>query len=184
MAVSKEQKEDAKEFLDLLKKSKGSLKVYFAVGKGSDGSGVHIDKKKPKFCVTTLKAKRITTMLASGQVKMEDPLTLYCLKESNENATRKAFFQFFKESEVSIPGVTESKIRVLGPKDWDSASEDEEAEGKSAEGKSDEPPAPGAADLKEKYEKLVPQMNSKIAVRPEFKAPLERVANIFQNELR
>jgi hypothetical protein len=187
--ASKEQKEQAKEFLDLIKKSKSSLKVYFAVGKGSDGPAVHIDKKKPKFCVTTLKAKRVTTMLASGQVKMEDQLTLYCLKEPNENATKKSFFQFFKESEVSIPGVTESKIRVLGPKDWDSAAEDEEAETAPAEKAetapaTPEPPADPAAELKEKYQKLVPQMSQKVAARPELRAPLERVARIFQDQLR
>jgi len=188
--ASKEQKEQAKEFLDLIKKSKGSLKVYFAVGKGSDGPAVHVDKKKPKVCVTTLKAKRVTTMLAFGQVKMEDQLTLYCLKEPNENATRKAFFEFFKESEVSIPGVTESKIRVLGPKEWDSAAEDEDAvsapaeQAETAAPAATAPPADPAAELKEKYQQLVPQMTQKVAAKPELKAPLERVARIFQDQLR
>jgi len=133
LPASKQQKEQANEFLDLIKKSKGGLKVYFAVGKGVDGGAVHVDKKKPKVCVTTLKAQRVTTILASGQLKMEDQLTLYCLRDANENAVRKAFYEFFKEAGVSIPGVTESKIRVVGPKDWDSASEDEEAGGASAE---------------------------------------------------
>jgi hypothetical protein len=188
--ASKEQKEQAKEFLDLIKKSKSSLKVYFAVGKGSDGPAVHIDKKKPKFCVTTLKARRVTTMLASGQVKMEDQLTLYCLKEPNENATKKTFFQFFKESEVSIPGVTESKIRVLGPKEWDSAAEDEDAasapveQTETAAPAAAEAPSDPAAELKEKYQKLVPQLSQTVAARPELKAPLERVARIFQDQLR
>ena len=71
MPASKEQKEEAKDFLDLIKKSKGSLKIYFAVGKGSDGPAVHIDKKKPKFCVTTLKANvsRISSPAIRGLVR-------------------------------------------------------------------------------------------------------------------
>jgi len=192
--ASKEQKEQAKEFLDLIKKSKGSLKVYFAVGKGGDGPGVHIDKKKPKFCVTTLKAKRVTTMLAFGQVKMEDQLTLYCLKPPNENATRKAFFEFFKESEVSIPGVTESKIRVLGPKEWDSAAEDEDAqtaappEAASAQTTAPPPPPPPPppdqrAVLMQEYQKLVPQMKEKAAAVPALQDRLKEAAARFGNLL-
>jgi hypothetical protein len=192
--ASKEQKEQAKEFLDLIKKSKGSLKVYFAVGKGSDGPAVHIDKKKPKFCVTTLKAKRVTTMLAFGQVKMEDELTLYCLKPPNENATKKTFFQFFKESEVSIPGVTESKIRVLGPKEWDSAAEDEDAEGAPSETASAQPtsappppPPPPPPDqraiLMQEYQKLLPQLKEKAAAVPALQDRLKEAAGRFGNLL-
>jgi hypothetical protein len=213
MPASKEQKTNATEFLDLIKKSKGGLKVYFAVGKGGDGGAVHVDKKKPKFCVATLKAQRVTTILASGQLKMEDQLTLYCLRDANENAVRKAFFAFFKEADVSIPGVTESKIRVLGPKEWDSASEDEEAGGRSTQTAQPPPsgtdgaagpelpptasatgaaaaPAPATApgkqpanDLVAEYQKLVPEMKRKAAEQPPLQEPLTRTAKQFQEAL-
>jgi hypothetical protein len=213
MPASKEQKANATEFLDLIKKSKGGLKVYFAVGKGGDGSAVHVDKKKPKFCVATLKAQRVTTILASGQLKMEDQLTLYCLRDANENAVRKAFFAFFKEAGVSIPGVTESKIRVLGPKEWDSASEDEEAGGTSTQTAQPPPsgtdgaagpelpptvsatgaaaaPAPASSpakqaanDLVAAYQKLVPEMKRKAAEQPPLQEPLTRTAKQFQEAL-
>jgi hypothetical protein len=187
--VTKEQKEQAKEFLDLIKKSKGSLKVYFAAGKGSDGPGVHVDKKKPKVCVAALKANRITTILASGQLKFEDQLTLYCLKDANDNAVRKAFFQFFKECEVSIPGVTESKILVLGPKEWDSAAEDEDAQAPPPAGAAvsttaapppPPPPPDQSAALMVEYKKLVPEMNS---ARAELKEPLTKAARAFQEQM-
>jgi hypothetical protein len=209
VAASKEQKAQASEFLDLIKKSKGGLKVYFAVGKGGDGGAVHVDKKKPKFCVSTLKAQRVTTILASGQLKMEDQLALYCLKDANENAVRKAFFEFFKEAGVSIPGVTESKIRVLGPKEWDSASEDEDTGGPSTEtapptaapGPPTEVPASatGAAaaaaapatapsrqianDLIAAYQKLVPEMKRRGVEHPALQEPLTRGAKEFQEAL-
>jgi len=205
---SNQQKEQASEFLDLIKKSKGGLKVYFAVGRGADGGAVHVDKKKPKFCVATLKAQRVTTILASGQLKMEDQLTLYCLRDANENAVRKAFFEFFKQAGVSIPGVTESKIRVLGPKEWDSASEDEDARGAATEpapptaapgaptgapvsatgaaaapAPATEPAKQPASDLVAAYQKLVPEMKRKGAEHPPLQEPLTRTAKQFQEAL-
>lgn len=201
MPASKQQKEQASEFVDLIKKSKGSLKVYFAVGKGTDGGAVHVDKKKPKVCVSTLKAQRVTTILGSGQLKMEDQLTLYCLKDANENAVRKAFFEFFKRSEVSIPGVTESKIRVVGPGDWNSADEDEDAEGAPPETVTvaAEPSTPvaetanpaaapaqpkqAANELFSAYQKLIPEMKSKGATQPTLQEPLMRMAKQFQDAL-
>jgi hypothetical protein len=207
--ATEEQKGQAKEFLDLIKKSSGALKVSFAVGKG-DGGAVHISKKKARDCVSALRKQKITTILASGQLKMEDQLTLYCVKDANENMVRKFFFQFFKDCAVSIPRVSATNIRVIGPKDWDSAAEDEDAESAPEEKtESAAPAAPAAAPdaasaaapaaaapapapapedprpaLIKKYQDLVPQMNTKIAARAELKAPLERVARVFQDALR
>jgi hypothetical protein len=130
MAVTSEQKDLARGFIELIKKAKGSTKIYFAVGKDRAGDAtVHIDKKKPKSCVAALKTKGVATPLASGQITFEDSaLTLKCMKDPNESAVRKNFALFFKKSEVSIPGVSESSIVVLGPKDWNSAAEEEEGE--------------------------------------------------------
>jgi hypothetical protein len=130
MPATSEQKDLARGFIELIKKAKGSTKVYFAVGKDRAGdAAVHIDKKKPKSCAAALKTKGVATPLASGQITFEDSaLTLKCMKEPNEGAVRKNFALFFKKSEVSIPGVSENSILVLGPKDWNSAAEEEEGE--------------------------------------------------------
>jgi len=129
VGATKEQKEQAKEFVELIKKAKGTQKVYFAVGKTGSGAVIHVDKaKKANACVDTLKSKKVSNIVASGQVKFDDDLTLCCLKQSNENDVRKSFFGYFKDSEVSIPGVSESKVRVLQPKDWESGAESEDAQ--------------------------------------------------------
>jgi hypothetical protein len=127
MAATAEQKQQAKGFVDLIKKAKGSQKIYFAVGKGPSGAVVHVDKRKPNDCVSVVRSQK-ASIVASGQLKFDDDLALCCLKASNENDLRKSFFQFFKETGASIPGVSENKIRVLQPKDWESAGEDEEAQ--------------------------------------------------------
>ena len=130
----------------------------------------------------------------------EDKLTLACLKQPNENAVRKAFWLYFKNREVTVPGVTESAIVVLGPKDWESATEDEGAEAPAPPQTVAPPPPPpppaastpapvppttdSGAALLEAYKKLLPQMNEKVAARPELKDPLARVARQFQEELR
>jgi hypothetical protein len=149
MAATSEQKDLARGFIELIKKAKGSTKIYFAVGKDRSGdAAVHIDKKKPKSCVAALKGKGVATPLASGQITFEDSaLTLSCMKEPNEGAVRKNFALFFKKSEVSIPGVTESSIVVLGPKDWNSAAEEEEGEtpAEAAPPSSAAPPPPPPA---------------------------------------
>ena len=127
MAATSEQKDTARGFVELIKKAKGSTKIYFAVGKDRAGdAAVHVDKKKAKACVAALKVKGVATALASGQITFDEKaLTLNCMKDPNESAVRKNFALFFKKSDVSIPGVTESSIVVLGPKDWNSAAEDE-----------------------------------------------------------
>jgi hypothetical protein len=160
VGATKEQKEQAKEFVDLIKKAKGSQKVYFAVGKGSSGPVVHVDKKKPNACVSTVKSKKASTIVASGQVKFDDDLALCCLKQSSENDVRKSFFQFFKDSEASIPGVSENKIRVLQPKDWDSAAEDEDAQAAAQPASPAQAPAQAAAPAASTWSAAAPTAQS------------------------
>lgn len=206
MPVNPETKAEAKKFVDLIKKSKGSLKVYFAVGKDKAGEGiVHVDKKKAKACIEQAKKKGMQVPLASGQVTFEDKLTLCCMKEPNANGVKKAFAHFFKACEVTISGVTESSIIVLGPKEWNVAAAEKEEEGPETEGEGEEtsstplPPTapppppkqpesdPGAAEaakLKAEWLALRPQMQTKVTTSPELKDPLMRVAKTFEEAMR